>query len=427
MSVLLLSGLHGRWTPDELQDFVKPRKSLMRLLVLFWLLMTSTTAFAGNLETVIAPPAEPPRTGQVTEFSVYVHNVGDEIAAVHLPARVSCRISSADQTVEVVATAVPPIFETPTLLERSGFVKGRYAFTVPVDLQGTVRLKVAEMNAPVVMFAIAAGEPPKKEVPDVGSSEPPEGYATVEAFSSLYQPYLVNITSYKPTYFLVGAEPEESKFQISLKYRLFNPEGTLAENHPWLQGLHFGYTQTSFWDLASDSAPFEDTSYKPELFFLSSNINARPSWMKGFFLQTGFQHESNGRGGDFSRSTNFLYARPLFILYDSKTRLGLMVAPKIWAYVNNRDETNPDLENYRGYFDLETKLGKADSFVLGSHLWWADEGVSVQLDLTYPMHRLLFHSLGVYFHAQYVNAVAESLLDYRERTEALRLGFAIVR
>ena len=149
--------------------------------------------------------------------------------------------------------------------------------------------------------------------------------------------------------------------------------------------------------------------------------------MKGVFLQTGIQHESNGRGGDLSRSTNYLYAKPFFILYDERRQLGLQIAPKIWTYVSNDNDTNADLEDYRGYFDLEVKLGKADSFVLESHLRWAQEGVSTQWDLTYPLHRYVFRHFGFYFQAQYVNALAESLIDYRERNKAFRLGLAIVR
>jgi len=278
-----------------------------------------------------------------------------------------------------------------------------------------------------VMFAVAPAAMSEKETAVSEVSEKPEEYASLDSLFTLYQPYLLNIAAYEPMYFLVGTEPEKSKFQISFKYRFFNPEGRLAQNYPWMKGIHFGYTQTSFWDLASASAPFEDTSYKPEIFFVSSNIKGRPSWMTGLFIQTGFQHESNGRAGIFSRSTNFLYAKPILLLYNEKNRLGLQIAPKIWTYVYNDDETNPDLPDYRGYFDLELKLGKADSFVLGSNLRWADEGASVQLDLTYPLHRLFFHDLSLYFQVQYVNALAENLIDFRERNEALRLGFAIVR
>ena len=93
----------------------------------------------------------------------------------------------------------------------------------------------------------------------------------------------------------------------------------------------------------------------------------------------------------------------------------------------NADDTNPDFSDYRGYFDFELKFGKADSFVLNSYIGWAKEGGSLQLDLTYPLDRLFSSNFDLYFQAQYVNALAESLLDYRQRTRALRLGFAIVR
>jgi phospholipase A1 len=51
----------------------------------------------------------------------------------------------------------------------------------------------------------------------------------------------------------------------------------------------------------------------------------------------------------------------------------------------------------------------------------------VQVDITYPLSNIIFNPLDVYVQAQYVNQLAESLLDYTERTEAFRLGFAIVR
>ncbi len=49
------------------------------------------------------------------------------------------------------------------------------------------------------------------------------------------------------------SNPEDSKFQVSFKYRFFNKKGTLAQKYPWVKGFRFGYTQTSFWDLKSES------------------------------------------------------------------------------------------------------------------------------------------------------------------------------
>jgi phospholipase A1/A2 len=264
---------------------------------------------------------------------------------------------------------------------------------------------------------------------------PPEGsslqgsqevYRDLDTLHALYQPYVVNISIYEPIYFLVGTDPEKSKLQISFKYRFFNPEGSLTTRFPWMLGFHFGYTQTSFWDLKEASAPFEDNSYKPELFFVTPNIKPRLSWMDGFFIQTGFQHESNGRDGDSSRSTNFLYIRPITIFHNSGNQSGLLLAVKTWAYTYNSGK-NRDLKEYRGYFELESKFGKADGWVLGSTLRWASKGPSITMDLTYPIDKILRENLDFYFQVQYANVLAESLLDYRQRTKALRLGIAIVR
>lgn len=252
-------------------------------------------------------------------------------------------------------------------------------------------------------------------------------YPSIDSMFTLYQPYLNNVSAYQPIYFLVGTDPGESKFQFGFKYRLVNPKSSLAERYRFMDGFHFAYTQTSYWDLASSSLPFEDTSYKPELFYISPNIDTGLSRTSGLFLQTGIQHESNGQGGDDSRSTNFLYASPIFISYNEKTTFGFMISPKAWAYVYNADDTNHDLPDYRGYFDLELKCGLADGLVVGSNLYWAKKGGSIQIDASYPLDRITSGISGLYLHVQYVNCLAESLLNYDERTEAIRIGVSIVR
>jgi len=48
-------------------------------------------------------------------------------------------------------------------------------------------------------------------------------FQTLDSVFSLYQPYLKNISAYKPIYFLVGADPSETRFQFSFKYRFLSP------------------------------------------------------------------------------------------------------------------------------------------------------------------------------------------------------------
>ncbi len=229
-------------------------------------------------------------------------------------------------------------------------------------------------------------EPPNQEMP---TSDLTVSYQNIDALFTLYQPYLDNISAYQPIYFLVGTDPGDSTFQFSFKYRLFDIDARQSDKIGLLNGFHFAYTQTSFWDLASDSLPFEDTSYKPEIFFVSPKLGNGFASNQGLFFQTGIQHESNGQGGDVSRSTNFLYAQPIFLNFNPKTSFGFLIAPKVWAYVENDEESNQDLPDYRGYFDLELKCGLAESLVVGSNLRWAKEGGSIQLDATFPIHRII--------------------------------------
>ena len=252
-------------------------------------------------------------------------------------------------------------------------------------------------------------------------------YPSIDSLFTLDQTKLDKISTYQPIYFLVGADPEKSKFQFGFKYRLVKPESSLAERYRFVDGFHFAYTQTSYWDLKSTSMPFEDTSYKPELFYISPNINTGLARTSGLFLQTGIMHESNGQGGDDSRNTNFLYANPIFVSYNEKTTFGFLISPKVWIYVDNDEDANDDLPDYRGYFDLELKCGLAESLVVGTNLGWAKEGGSVKIDITYPLSRISAGISGLYLHIQYVNSLAESLLHYDRRTKAVRIGVSIVR
>jgi phospholipase A1 len=139
------------------------------------------------------------------------------------------------------------------------------------------------------------------------------------------------------------------------------------------------------------------------------------------------QHESNGQAGLDSRGANTFYIKPIFLYVHSASHIGMAIAPKAWLYIGTEEEYSGDLRAYRGHFELEMAAGRAEGLVLKSRFRWAAEGPSVQLDLTYPLNRLLFDNIDFYFQIQYSNSLAENLINYTERTEALRFGLAIVR
>ena len=63
--------------------------------------------------------------------------------------------------------------------------------------------------------------------------------------------------------------PDEAKFQISFKRRLFEYE--------WVP-LYLGYTQKSFWQVydGPKSRPFRENNYNPEMFLAWSGLGSEP-------------------------------------------------------------------------------------------------------------------------------------------------------
>ena len=255
--------------------------------------------------------------------------------------------------------------------------------------------------------------------------------ATVEA--GLAEFFATRFSAHEPIYYLAGAEEPEAKFQISLKYQLFNPEGTMVPKNPWLTDLYLAYSQTSFWDLGkSNSSPFFDSSYRPELLYQVESPTA--SWLgqSRFDFQAGVQHESNGKDGLDSRSINIVYIRPIFTWGDDGTRgsrdFFLTFAPRLWSYWGDTDE-NPDIYRYRGYGDLKVIAGwrsgmqAAATVRMGNDF---DKG-SLLLDLSYPLRGISSRNLDLYLHAQLFTGIGESLLEYDQSDTPFRVGMSLVR
>ncbi len=233
---------------------------------------------------------------------------------------------------------------------------------------------------------------------------------------------------FEPFYFIAGTESPNAKFQVSLRYQLFTEDGWLAEQWHGLTNFSVAYTQTSLWDWNHPSAPFLDTSYKPELNYTWLRVDRGrwADWLR-LDLQGGAQHESNGRGGDESRSLNLVYLRPTVTL-GLPGRFQATVAPKVFLYVGDLSD-NPEIAEYRGYVELRTTLGWSGNVQLAATARVGDDfdRGSLQLDLTYPLWKLPILRSGVFLQAQYFTGYGESLLLYNERSDGFRAGFALFR
>ncbi|HEY3596488.1 MAG TPA: phospholipase A, partial [Paraburkholderia sp.] len=166
------------------------------------------------------------------------------------------------------------------------------------------------------------------------------------------------ISYFEPMYFAVGHNGDtNAQLQVSFKYRILMPDDLRSKR--LLDNLYFAYTQTSIWDLTAESQPFRDTSYEPQFFYYIPDTGWHSSWFTRMGIAAGIGHESNGKGGDDSRSINLLFMRPTWEFGDLDAT-HLVVSPKIYYYAGKSG--NPDIADYRGYVDLLVKYGSPNGW-----------------------------------------------------------------
>lgn len=242
--------------------------------------------------------------------------------------------------------------------------------------------------------------------------------------------FIHHFAPHEPMFFVGGWKAPQIKFQLSIRYRIFTPSGSLATHNPWLKGFNFAYSQTSLWDWTDPNQPFfYDNSYRPEFFYYLENVprgTLPTGWQAG--LQAGIGHESNGQRNPNHRSLNILYLRPIFTASDPSSDLFITLAPKFYYYVGDIS-LNPDLPQYRGYCDFRAVVGQRDGLQLagigrlGSHF---NKG-SAQIDLTCPLTKLTDGNTDLIIDAQYFIGYGDTLLTYNRYSNIFRIGLALVR
>lgn len=404
-----------------------PRYARLRrgaaIVVLPLLLITAGAAAAGELAAALVVPAHAvPAGGTVGVWLVFL-NTSDRPQAQSFSPTLNARLRSGASDRPVLLQLRNPAEAGEVTIPPAGYARREYAVTLPAGMEGPVALSVAGIPANPVLVEVRR--------PQVAAAAGGGKLTAVTQEQAGFDPqefFKEHFFGYEPFYFIAGTKSPNAKFQVSFKYRLFSERGTLVKQHPALKGFHLGYTQTSLWDWNAPSAPFLDSSYKPEFFYEKDQMDGG-RWGKDFRLdlQGGLQHESNGKGGADSRSLNTAYLQPTVVL-GKAGGLQLRLAPRAWAYLGSLDD-NPDITKFRGYVGLRAIAGWADDLQLSAtgrvgDAW--DRG-SLQLDLSYPLMQLLSRSLTLYLHLQYFWGYGETLLRYNDRSSSFRAGISLFR
>lgn len=367
---------------------------------------------AAPFDMVITAPPQPPVAGAVARFTVYLTNTGTSPVDVDMPGQLPVVLDTADGSVNTALTAESSPAPPKTPLAPGAHTARTYRLDLPRTLKGPVTLRTLAPETAVRFLVLAAPAAP-----------PP---TTAENIRT--DMLADNFYGHDPVYFLYGPNPDHAKFQISFKYRIVNAKGALGRKWPKTANIYFGYTQTSFWDWTSDSAPFFDSIYKPEVFYFEPDI--RQAWLPfvdSLDFHAGLQHASNGKDGATSRSLNNVYIKAKATI-GNRLSPHVTVAPRLWTYVGDLSD-NPDIDRYLGYFDIELAYEMPKGFKVSALLRkgaGAGKG-SLQIDATYPLSRFLLGSLDLYAQIQYFTGYGETLLHYNEQYSFLRFGFAVYR
>ena len=332
-------------------------------------------------------------------------------------------------------------FETPTGLsviemspERTGrievaaggFTRLKLHGALPPNVEGVATLVPTGLATNPVALQVL---PPSANTGAVAANEStrvaaPERQTYATALVDKPPPLAVSV--YEPIYFIVGGDGGlNAKFQISLRYQLFDNQGRLARRLPWIDDLYLSYSQTSLWDLGNLSAPFKDSSYRPRLFYSNNDLTRLFDGQLRLGVETGFGHESNGRDGEDSRSFNMLYVRPI-LTFGEPAGLRFFAAPLIHNYIS--DDDNPDIADYRGNVDWVLGFGAKGGLDFWTTLRKGRRSNygSIELNISYPLSKLSGGDLTGWLTLQYFNGYGESLLDYNRKLDSqLRLGIAV--
>lgn len=226
------------------------------------------------------------------------------------------------------------------------------------------------------------------------------------------------LTFYKPMYILFGNMHDQVKVQLSFKY---DPFFGVFEN----LGLYFGYSQLMDWRLYSESAPFRDINYNPELFWrLESKKNIFRNMDFGYldYVQLGLiEHKSNGKDGGDSRSWNRCYAQ-FQAGVGSTLRFGMNLKFFVML-VGAMEDKNRDIQDYIGSWEAtvflkhlksDGELGLGEVYVsfgagggpFGFNFYKGYQEIGV-------IFTSLFTRVKPY--VQFYHGYAEFLLDYNQR------------
>ncbi|MDN6631968.1 MAG: phospholipase A [Enterobacterales bacterium] len=207
------------------------------------------------------------------------------------------------------------------------------------------------------------------------------------------------------------ARKDEVKFHLSLAFTIIR--GIAGDNSV----LGMSYTQRSWWQAfnRSASSPFRETNYEPQLFVGWATDYQLGDWTLRD-IETGFNHQSNGRSDPTSRSWNRVYAR----LMAQNGNFQAQIKPWYRIPESSSKDDNPDITKYMGYYEAQIGYEWGESvFTAKGHYNWNTGYGGGELGWSYPMTKTLR------FYTQLYSGYGESMIDYNFNQTRFGVGIML--
>ncbi|SNR30336.1 phospholipase A1 [Maribacter sedimenticola] len=238
-------------------------------------------------------------------------------------------------------------------------------------------------------------------------------YLTAVKYSTDTNRYPVAENSTKTLDAPVSLNTSESKFQVSLKTKIF---------HKMFDGrmdLWMGYSQTAYWQIYNTerSRPFRELNYQPEL-IANFPVSFKFLGFDAKMIGASIIHESNGQSDPISRSWNRIAFHAAFEHHNWQVML------KPWIRLGSKIDDNENISDFmgRGEANIVYDLGRQRFRAIARHslnIGNKSRG-SLQFTWSFP----IFENFNG--HLQVFDGYGETLIDYNHRQTTFGIGVSLI-
>jgi phospholipase A1 len=203
----------------------------IRLLAVALLL---AAGHAARAEYILSVPEAAAYAGAPLHADLTILNDSDALLRVELPVPLSARLETERSVAQFDVTP-----------DRSGALEIPPRQFLKVGLRGTVP-EGATQTATLTLTGLKTNPVAVQIAPRDTSSSPAwnarSGPASASGTALIDKPPPLAVSVYEPVYVIVGGDGGlNAKFQISLRFRLFDDRGRLARQLPWIDDLYLSF------------------------------------------------------------------------------------------------------------------------------------------------------------------------------------------